>query len=39
MVTEQQLRDEMAQNHIRHDALEILERTPPLPEPAWKQAT
>ncbi|HFD81340.1 MAG TPA: hypothetical protein ENK05_13255 [Gammaproteobacteria bacterium] len=26
IVTEQQLRDEMAANHLRHDALEILER-------------
>ncbi len=29
-VTEELLRSEMAQNHIRHDALEVLERTPPL---------
>ncbi|MDJ0861058.1 MAG: hypothetical protein QNJ82_02335 [Gammaproteobacteria bacterium] len=30
IVTEQMLRDEMKQNHVRHDALELLERTPPL---------
>ena len=29
-VTEELLREEMRQNHIRHDALEVLERTPPL---------
>jgi hypothetical protein len=29
-VTEAQLRDEMRQNHIRHDAFEVLERTPRL---------
>ena len=39
IVTEQQLRDEMARNHIRHDALEVLARTPPLPPPAWKRGT
>ena len=38
IVTEQQLRNEMARNHIRHDALQVLERTAPLPEPAWKRA-
>ena len=38
IISEQLLRDEMAKNHIRHDAFELLERTPPLPEPAWKQA-
>ena len=29
-VTESMLRDEMRQNHIRHDAFEVLQRTPPL---------
>jgi hypothetical protein len=24
------IRDEMRENHVRHDALEVLERTPPL---------
>jgi len=30
VITEAQLRDEMRWNHLRHDALEVLERTPPL---------
>ena len=30
IITEKMLRDEMAKNHVRHDALEVLERTPPL---------
>jgi hypothetical protein len=30
VVTEELLRDEMRHNHIRHDALEMAERTPPL---------
>jgi hypothetical protein len=30
VVSEGQLREEMRQNHIRHDALEMVERTPPL---------
>ncbi len=30
IVTEDMLRDEMRQNHVRHDALELLERTPAL---------
>ncbi len=30
VVTEEMLREEMQQNHVRHDALELLERTPPL---------
>jgi hypothetical protein len=30
IITETQLREEMARNHIRHDAFEILGRTPPL---------
>ena len=29
-VSEALLRQEMRQNHLRHDALEVLERTPPL---------
>jgi hypothetical protein len=35
IVTEAMLRDEMKQNHIRHDAFEVMEKTPPLrPQPA-----
>jgi hypothetical protein len=30
VVSEQMLRDEMARNHVRHDAFEVVERTPPL---------
>lgn len=30
-VSETLLREEMAKNHVRHDALEVLERTPDLP--------
>jgi len=30
IVTEDMLREEMAKNHIRHDAFEVLERTPSL---------
>jgi hypothetical protein len=30
IVSEDMLRREMSQNHVRHDALEVLERTPPL---------
>ena len=30
VITEATLREEMAHNHIRHDAFEVLERTPPL---------
>jgi len=30
-VTESFLRDEMRKNHVRHDALEVLKRTPDLP--------
>jgi hypothetical protein len=33
IITERMLRDEMAKNHVRHDALEVLERTPPLAPP------
>ena len=31
IVTEEQVREEMRQNHVRHDALEVIERVPPLP--------
>jgi len=30
-ISEEFLRQEMAKNHVRHDALEILEQTPDLP--------
>ena len=30
IVTEAMLRDEMAKNHVRHDALELVARTPPF---------
>lgn len=30
IVTEDMLRDEMRHNHIRHDAFEVMEKTPPL---------
>jgi hypothetical protein len=30
MVTEDMVREEMRQNHVRHDAFEVLDRTPPL---------
>jgi len=30
IISETMLREEMAKNHIRHDAFEVLERTPPL---------
>jgi hypothetical protein len=30
VITEAMLREEMARNHVRHDALEVVERTPPL---------
>jgi hypothetical protein len=29
-ITEAMLREQMEQNHMRHDALEVLERTPTL---------
>lgn len=32
LLTEELLRDEMRRNHVRHDALEVIERTPPLAE-------
>ncbi len=31
VVSEAMLRDEMRRNHVRHDAFQVLERTPPLP--------
>jgi hypothetical protein len=31
VVSESMLREEMKRNHVRHDALEVAERTPPLP--------
>ncbi|MGW8310943.1 MAG: hypothetical protein ACWGNB_07740 [Thiogranum sp.] len=30
IVTEERLREEMAQNHLRHDALKLIEKLPPL---------
>jgi len=30
-ISEEAIREEMAKNHVRHDALEVLERTPDLP--------
>ncbi|HFD92694.1 MAG TPA: hypothetical protein ENJ22_05335 [Gammaproteobacteria bacterium] len=30
IVTEEMIREQMRLNHVRHDALEVLERTPPL---------
>jgi len=30
LVTEDMIRHEMVQNHVRHDAFQVLERTPPL---------
>jgi hypothetical protein len=30
IISESLVRDEMRQNHVRHDALELIERTPPL---------
>ena len=30
-VTESMLREEIRRNHVRHDAFEVLDRTPPLP--------
>ncbi|GIX29883.1 MAG: hypothetical protein KatS3mg124_0355 [Porticoccaceae bacterium] len=32
-ISEEFLRREMAQNHVRHDAFEVLDRTPDLPPP------
>jgi hypothetical protein len=31
IISEALVRDEMRQNHVRHDALQVVERTPPLP--------
>jgi len=31
IISEQMLKDQMSQNHVRHDAFEVLGRTPPLP--------
>ena len=31
IVSESLLRDEMKRNHVRHDAMEVMDRTPPLP--------
>ncbi len=31
IVSEEQVREEMRQNHVRHDALEVIARVPPLP--------
>lgn len=31
IVTESMIREEMRHNHVRHDALDIISRTPPLP--------
>jgi len=33
VVTESEVREEMARNHVRHDALELLDRAPKLPAP------
>jgi hypothetical protein len=33
IVTEDMLREEMRQNHVRHDAFEVLEQTPDLAPP------
>ena len=30
VISESLVREEMKQNHVRHDALELVERTPPL---------
>jgi hypothetical protein len=30
VLSEAQLREEMQQDHIRHDAFEVIDRTPPL---------
>ena len=30
LISETMLREEMARNHVRHDAFEVMERTPPL---------
>jgi len=33
IISEDLLREEMAKNHVRHDAFELLDRIPPLPTP------
>ena len=33
LVTEDMLRNEMQRNHVRHDAFEVLDRTPALAPP------
>ena len=30
IIDEEMIREQMVQNHVRHDAFEVLERTPPL---------
>ena len=30
IVSEEMVREQMNQNHVRHDAFEVLDRTPPL---------
>lgn len=35
LINEEMIRDEMRQNHVRHDALKVVERTPPLAG-AWR---
>ena len=30
IISEAKLREEMKRNHVRHDAFEVLDRTPPL---------
>jgi hypothetical protein len=30
VISEEMLRQEMSKNHVRHDALEVVDRTPPL---------
>jgi hypothetical protein len=35
LINEEMIRDEMRQNHVRHDALEVLEQTPRLAG-AWR---
>jgi hypothetical protein len=32
VVSEAQLKDAMQHNHVRHDAMQVIERTPPLPK-------
>ena len=34
IVTEELLREEMQKNQVRHDAIEVIEKTPPLEAPA-----